>query len=77
MNLKKELLSISIAKLKKTNNKIWRYRKAENDSDYISEEQLIKLIKTGVLNAEIEITNNNLKKWYRIDDTIYAFYFNK
>ena len=52
-------------------NKIWKIR--GKDGKY-TDEELINMIKNGVLCSEDYITNADMKTWIKIKDTIYQFY---
>lgn len=52
-------------------NKLWRIRGKEGK---YTDEELIALIKRGELKGEDYIANSELKKWMRIQNTIYQFY---
>lgn len=54
-----------------TNNKIW---KVQNDNNTYSDEELVELIKNGKINSDTRITNKDLKKWLKVDETLYNYY---
>lgn len=54
-----------------TNNKIW---KVQNDNNTYSDEELIELIKNGKINSDTRITNKDLKKWLKVEETLYNYY---
>lgn len=54
-----------------TNNKIW---KVQNDNNTYSDEELVELIKNGKINYDTRITNKDLKKWLKVEETLYNYY---
>ncbi len=54
-----------------TNNKIW---KVQNDNNTYSDEELVELIKNGKINSDTRITNKDLKKWLKVEETLYNYY---
>lgn len=52
-------------------NKIWSIR---GKSDRVSDSELILMIKEHKVSFDDYITNNDLKTWLKVADTIYQFY---
>ena len=53
------------------NKLLWKIKGRE---EKVSDEQLIEMIKQGVLTGNDYITNRDLKKYVSISDSIYEFY---
>ena len=52
-------------------NKLWKIRGYEGK---FSDNELIEMIKNDKLFADDYISNNEMKTWMKIKDTIYQFY---
>lgn len=52
-------------------NKIWKVR---GDNITYTDEELIKMIKDGSLNANDYIATKEMKKWIQIKESIYQYY---
>lgn len=53
------------------NKLLWKIKGRE---EKVSDEQLIEMIKQGLLTGDDYITNRDLKKYVSISDSIYEFY---
>lgn len=56
------------------NNAIWYYRNNRKKEGAFTEEELIKLIQKGILEAADEIWMLEMENWMKLGDSIYSFY---
>ena len=52
-------------------NKIWKIKGYEGS---FTDEEVIELIRQGQLKGEDALSSRDMKKWVRIEDSIYQFY---
>ncbi|MBP3891392.1 MAG: DUF4339 domain-containing protein [Solobacterium sp.] len=59
-------------------DKIWFYTKGDGEKyGPYTDEELVKLIKQGILSGEDYIWMTELDEWILIQDSIYSFYLEK
>ena len=52
-------------------NKIWKIKSYE---DSFTDEEVVEMIKNGQLKGEDALSSRDMKKWVKIEDSIYQFY---
>ena len=52
-------------------NKIWKIKSYEGS---FTDEEVVEMIKNGQLKGEDALSSRDMKKWVKIEDSIYQFY---